>query len=204
MAEKNLITIKDYAERKGITYEAVRKQVTRYKLELDGHIISDGKRQYLDEQAMAFLDEKRASNPIVVMEEGKTAEIERLKEENERMKNQLLANQQEMISIQQRLMTAIEDNNSKQLLITKNELKVADYDRMHEAWSNSNMQKMAAETEAQKMREEKEKAEQNLKNLEQSTVAMKEAFEHQLNSFDTMTPREFKRYKKQLKKQGGI
>ncbi len=204
MAEKNLMTLKDYAEKKGITYEAVRKQVARYKLELDGHIVSDGKRQYLDDQAMAFLDEKRASNPIVVMEEGKTAEIERLKEENERMKNQLLANQQEMISIQQRLMTAIEDNNSKQLLITKNEQKIADYDRMHEAWGNSNMQRMAAETEAQKMRQEKEQAEQNFKSLEQSSVAMQEAYEQQLRSFETMTPREFKRYKKQLKKQGKI
>ena len=33
-----MISLKDYAKNKGVSYEAVRKQVSRYREELEGHI----------------------------------------------------------------------------------------------------------------------------------------------------------------------
>ena len=53
------ISIKDYAKQKGVTYEAIRKQISRYKNELEGHIVVDHRRQLLDETAVAILDKHR-------------------------------------------------------------------------------------------------------------------------------------------------
>ena len=35
-----LVTLKQFAEEKGITYEAVRKQTIKYADELEGHIVT--------------------------------------------------------------------------------------------------------------------------------------------------------------------
>lgn len=77
-----LISLKDYAKMKNITYEAVRKSVVRYREELEGHIIVEGKTQYLDEYAVAFLDEKRQKNPVVIIQESKDERIAALEAEN--------------------------------------------------------------------------------------------------------------------------
>lgn len=77
-----MISLKEYAQNKGCSYEAVRKQVNRYKDEIEEHIVKVGRTQYLDDEAVAFLDEKRADNPIILMETGKDEELKRLEAEN--------------------------------------------------------------------------------------------------------------------------
>lgn len=77
-----MITIKDYAKSYGVSYEAIRKQVNRYKNELDGHILKNGRTQYLDDEAVAFLDSKRAETPVVILGNDKDEEIQRLQNEN--------------------------------------------------------------------------------------------------------------------------
>lgn len=77
-----MVSLKEYAKNKGVSYETVRKQVNRYKDELKGHISKVNRTQYLDEEAVAFLDSKRAESPIIIMESGKDEEIQRLEMEN--------------------------------------------------------------------------------------------------------------------------
>lgn len=77
-----MVSLKEYAKNKGVSYEAVRKQVNRYKDELKGHISKVNRTQYLDEEAVVFLDSKRAESPIIIMESGKDEEIQRLEMEN--------------------------------------------------------------------------------------------------------------------------
>lgn len=77
-----MVSLKEYAKNKGVSYEAVRKRVNRYKDELKGHISKVNRTQYLDEEAVAFLDSKRAESPIIIMESGKDDEIQRLEMEN--------------------------------------------------------------------------------------------------------------------------
>lgn len=72
-----MISLKDYAERSNISYEAVRKQVDRYKLELDGHISKIKRTRFLDDEAVAFLDSKRQENPIIIQQLDKDEELER-------------------------------------------------------------------------------------------------------------------------------
>lgn len=61
------ITIKDYAESRKITYEAVCKQVRQYKSkELKGHLTYEGKLTFLDPAAVDFLDKHRMKRNIVL------------------------------------------------------------------------------------------------------------------------------------------
>lgn len=77
----NVISIKEYARNCNVSYEAVRQQVVRYAIELEGHVIKDGRQQLLDEEAVAFLDARRAKNPIVIHQADKDAELEELRQE---------------------------------------------------------------------------------------------------------------------------
>lgn len=54
-----MISLKDYAKNKNVSYEAVRKQVNCYKTELERHIHKVNRTQYLDDEAVPFLDSKR-------------------------------------------------------------------------------------------------------------------------------------------------
>ena len=87
----NIISLKDYAEQKNISYEAVRKQVVRYKNELEGHVIKDGRQQFLDDEAVAFLDGKREKNPIIVVQASKDERIKELEQENMNQLNKIAA-----------------------------------------------------------------------------------------------------------------
>lgn len=91
-----MITIKDYAKSRNITYEAVRKQVIRYATELDGHTTKEKRTTYLDDYAVEFLDEKRKGNPIVILETSKDEEIERLQNENKALLLKITTLQEEL------------------------------------------------------------------------------------------------------------
>lgn len=77
----NVISLKDYAAQNNISYEAVRQQVVRYKDELGGHVIRDGRQQLLDEEAVAFLDAKRQKNPVAIIQMDKDEQIEDLEDQ---------------------------------------------------------------------------------------------------------------------------
>jgi len=77
-----MLSLKQYAEQKNISYEAVRKQVKRYKTELGDHIHLVGRTQFLDDIAIEFLDDRRKSNPVVLIQEDKNERIQHLEAEN--------------------------------------------------------------------------------------------------------------------------
>lgn len=96
-----MISIKNYAASHGVSYEAVRRQIARYSgREMDGfrisdHIIKVNRTQYLDDEATAFLDARRAQNPVVVQQEQRDETIERLRAEVDRLQKRLIAAQDE-------------------------------------------------------------------------------------------------------------
>lgn len=98
-----VISLKEYARIKNISYEAVRQQVTRYREELGDHVIKDGRQQFLDEEAVAFLDERRQKNPVILYQENKDEELERLREDNKRLLEELNGAKSRIISQQDRL-----------------------------------------------------------------------------------------------------
>ena len=64
-----MLTIAEYAKSRSVSYEAVRKQINRYSIELNGHISRQGRTQYLDSEAEAFLDSRRQKDPVFVLDD---------------------------------------------------------------------------------------------------------------------------------------
>lgn len=96
-----MISIRDYAKSHGVSYEAVRQQVSRYiNREVNGFLLADhvtkvDRVQYLDEEAVAFLDNRRARNPIVIQQEERDETVERLRAEVDLLQKRLIAAQDE-------------------------------------------------------------------------------------------------------------
>ena len=108
-----IISLKDYAKQNRISYEAVRQQVVRYQDELAGHLIRDGRQQFLDEEAVAFLDARRKKNPVAIIQMDKDETIDRLKQ-NENVLLTKIAQQADTINALQQF--KIETMEKRQLL----------------------------------------------------------------------------------------
>ena len=102
-----MITIKDYAKDRGVSYEAARQQIGRYMgREEEGFCLSDhvtkvGRTQYLDDEAVAFLDARRARNPVIIQQEQRDETIERLRAEVDALQKRLIAAQDEKLALLQ-------------------------------------------------------------------------------------------------------
>ncbi len=99
----SVISLREYARIKSISYEAVRQQVTRYREELGDHVVKDGRQQFLDEEAVAFLDERRQKSPVVIYQENKDEELERLRAERQQLLEELNDAKNRIIAQQDRL-----------------------------------------------------------------------------------------------------
>lgn len=116
----NVITLRDYAKQNNISYEAVRKQVVRYQDELAGHLIRDGRQQFLDEEAVAFLDARRQKNPVAIIQIEKDEKIEQLENENKFLLQKLTAVQDALL--------AEKDKTDKLLAEKKDEIALLEAD----------------------------------------------------------------------------
>lgn len=76
------LTMRDYAHQCGVTYEAIRSQVARYKKDLEGHLLRQGRSLVLDDCAIDFLDERRRGNPVVMAQVDLQEQLRQLQEEN--------------------------------------------------------------------------------------------------------------------------
>lgn len=98
-----MITIKDYAKQKGVSYEAIRKQIKRYEEELEGHLVKQNRFLMLDDEAVQFLDGKRSENPVIVYEQNKDEALEQLRQENKMLLIQMNTVQDQLGKVQQKL-----------------------------------------------------------------------------------------------------
>jgi tRNA U34 5-carboxymethylaminomethyl modifying GTPase MnmE/TrmE len=97
-----MITLKEYAVSRDISYEAVRRQVNKLREELGEHIIVQNKTQMLDDVAVELLDQKRAESKIVVLKET-SAEVDQLRDENNNLRDKILQLQEQLIIAQQQV-----------------------------------------------------------------------------------------------------
>ena len=122
MNEEEVITIKQYASKRNVSYESVRSQVSKYKkTHLKGHISIQNRTQYLDQYAINFLDKKRRENPITVIHMETNDELDRLRNEN-KMLLQKIAELQDLLiqekdavkALQADKITVLEQNKGNQ------------------------------------------------------------------------------------------
>ena len=116
-------SIKNYAKARNISYEAARKQVKRYAAELEWHIRTQNRTQYLDNYAVELLDSHRQSSPIVIMQQDKDDELQQLRQENKALLQQVAA-------LQDKLLTAREDAIAAAKQTAMLEAAQADKDRL--------------------------------------------------------------------------
>ena len=149
-----MITLKDYAEKKRVSYEAVRKQVNRYRSELGEHLYRHGRTQYLDEEGEAFLDKKRLSNPVVLIEKNKDDQIEELQQENDNLRIKIMELQEQLLASKDLLLdmtgkVAMADYSQRLL-----EQKEADVQSLKALKEESEKKLTEKEEELQKVKEE--------------------------------------------------
>lgn len=80
-----MITIREYARKNNVSYEAIRKQIKRYENELKEHIIKQNRTQFLDEVAVEILDRYRGESPIVIVNQDTSSKLQLLEEENKNL-----------------------------------------------------------------------------------------------------------------------
>lgn len=156
----NVISLKDYAKQNNISYEAVRQQVVRYKDDLAEHIIRDGRQQFLDEEAVAFLDSKRQKNPVAIIQQDKDDTIRNLEEENKNLHIQLENVQAALIAEKDRSHALELENVKIARLEADNEAQ-----RVKVAETEKTAQKLSDELSG--LKERNEITETNLKNAQE-------------------------------------
>ena len=124
-----VMSIKDYARARKITYEAARQQVKRYEKELQGHIHKQNRTQYLDDYAVELLDDHRQQNPVVVVNQDRDAELEQLRSENKTLLQQVAMLQDKLLTAQE---SAIEAAKQTVLLDAAQADKAALQERVKE------------------------------------------------------------------------
>lgn len=113
----NVITLRDYAKQNNISYEAVRKQVVRYQDELAEHLIRDGRQQFLDEEAVAFLDARRQKNPVAIIQIEKDEKIEQLENENKQLLVKLATVQDALLAEKDKTDMLLAEKNAQVALL---------------------------------------------------------------------------------------
>lgn len=108
-----MITIKDYAKSRNISYEAVRQSIKRHKAELAEHISKQGKTQYLNDIAVGILDKYRNKGTVSV---SVFEQSESNQELIDGMKNQIILLQQQIIDLQRENQLGIEAKAKLQMI----------------------------------------------------------------------------------------
>lgn len=124
-----MITIREYARKNNVSYEAIRKQIKRYENELKEHIIKQNRTQFLDEVAVEILDRHRGESPIVIVNQDTSSKLQLLEEENKNLLVKVAAQADKISQLSEELknktekMTSLllEDKEKTLLLEQKNQ-----------------------------------------------------------------------------------
>ena len=99
------MTIREYADSRNITYEAVRQLVKKLSSELDGHITKQGRTRVLDTEAVKVLDDRRTGTRVSVIRPKATEDTEII----DQLKNEIILLQRELLGCKDELRIASEN-----------------------------------------------------------------------------------------------
>ena len=166
----NVITIRDYARQHGVSYEAVRKQVVQYRKELNDHIIMQGRKQYLDDEAVRILDDHRKKSAVSVVVEDRSVRIQELEEENKHLMAEIARLQAEgnacrdqIIQLLTEKQSYLEDKGRISLMLEQHEQQERELKTALKELSESRERaaQMQAEKEAMNRKIEEQEAEKS-------------------------------------------
>lgn len=185
-----MLTIAEYAKSRSVSYEAVRKQINRYSLELDGHISKQGRTQYLDSEAEAFLDSKRQKDPVFVLDDRdrvlqeKEQRIAELEDMLQKMTLQYQAEHAIALIAEERQTMIADQKEQIQNLIT-------DRRKVEEEKDAAVKQAHDLELDLLEAKKEKELEEEKNRNLEEAKKEAQKRIEEQTDYIERLKSRGF-------------
>lgn len=179
------ISVAQYAESRGVSQAAIRKQLSRYSAELEDHITFHNRKRLLDDAAVAFLDAHRQQREVIIEQSNKQSrrELDTMRAELDAMKDKLLEAREKMILLQEESKALISQNTESRYLIAAKEKEVESLQgRLEQSLSTSAEMKVRAENAEKEALELKKKADQTEKEAEE-LKARAEAAEKEASSF---------------------
>ncbi len=172
---KNGITVRQYAKSRGVSYEAVRRQIQKYGADLEGHIEKKNNTSLLDEDACDFLDCHRQKRTLIIDDGGGKSEIEvlkmqiaRLQAEKEALKDKIIALHEEKQLSDKQNTELIEDNARKTLLLELAEQDKEELKNTKQALQDIKVNLDAIQAACNEIQQEKENVLQELNKYHKS------------------------------------
>lgn len=107
-----MLTVKEFAVQEGVTTQAVYKLLKTHEEALEGHIQKTKKGRLLNEHAVSYLKERMVGNTPVVLDRAQHEEIQALKDQIEKMQNELIMKNGMLLEAQNKLLR-LEDNSRR-------------------------------------------------------------------------------------------
>lgn len=192
-----LTAIKDFAEMMGVSTQSVSQKLTRYKEELEGHIICDGNRKFLDEYAVEFLKTKTRTNAMVISSEEERRAYDELDERYHNAVDEITSLNSKIDQLRDKIESYIKKEN--QFLLEKEEQSKLLLEKNDEINKLNNKYNDIVKSEAE-LSSKLQESETNYNNL----ASEKAKIEEELHEVSTMSFFDFLKYKKKLKKDGKI
>lgn len=145
---EKMLSVKEYCESRHISQTAIRKKLTRYKDDLEGHVIVVNRKRMLDEVAMEFLDARQQPRDIIIQQADDTAqqELEELRAKLQLMKDQILTLQSSLLNARDETRDLIEQKAKTELLL---DLRQTENGELRERLEESQKKAVEMETRAE-------------------------------------------------------
>lgn len=192
-----MTTIRDYARDHRVSYEAIRSQVSRYREDLDGHIITKGRTKYLDDFAVEFLNSKRKDDPVSVVTVEKSEIIDSLRDQIEALKNELMTTQKRVIELQSENQKMIEAKIKYDLLLESSNEKQTLIEGLREDLKDAKKETDAAKRDADQARDDLKSARADADQIRKQADEAREKSEKLKKERDAAA-KEAKSYKKSI------
>lgn len=192
-----MTTIRDYARDHRVSYEAIRSQVSRYREDLDGHIITKGRTKYLDDFAVEFLNSKRKDDPVSVVTVEKSEIIDSLRDQVEALKNELMTTQKRVIELQSENQKMIEAKIKYDLLLESSNEKQTLIEGLREDLKTAKKETDAAKLDADRARDDLKSARADADQIRKEADQAKERSEKLKKERDAAA-KEAKSYRKSI------
>lgn len=119
------ITLKEYADSRGVSYESVRQMVARHEAELEGHISKQHNVRYIDNAGAEMLNEWRKIGQVVVYRQEKADYVKELEAQVQELREELLKRVSLIESLQAKIIELqIEKEAGTKLLLDKQRLEM--------------------------------------------------------------------------------
>ena len=134
-----MITIKEYADIHGITYEAARQQVARNEDKLEGHLVTVNGKRMMDEEGERILDQIRrpAAEVVDVMKQNEIIQLRKdnrkLSDENRELLKKVSDAMETMTRERDRIIELLEEQNKMKLKLFESEKQILLLEQKQEA-----------------------------------------------------------------------